>query len=56
MSEIKIEITIPSYEYENWNDYHDGIEEVMMNLKRDIREDLISRYVRHFKIKSEYID
>ena len=36
MARIKVTITIPDYEYENWNDFQDGIEEIMANLKAEI--------------------
>jgi hypothetical protein len=48
---IKIEITIPDYEYKNWSDYYDGIDEVMANLKKDIRERLKQDYIRQFNIE-----
>ena len=54
MSSIKIEIIIPDHEYESWSDYQDGIQEVMANLKRDIRERLKQDYIRNFDITIEH--
>jgi hypothetical protein len=56
MARIKVTITIPDYEYENWNDFQDGIEEMMANLKAEIREDLKSRFIKSFEVESEHED
>ena len=56
MARIKITITIPDYEYENWNDFQDGIEEMMANLKAEIRQDLKSRFIKSFEVESEHED
>lgn len=56
MPEIKIEITIPYFEYKNWNHFHEGIEEVMTNLKHEIGYYLKAIDVQTFIIKVEVID
>lgn len=56
MPEIKIEITIPDFEYKNWNDFYEGIEKVMMNVKDEIRYDLKARDIQTFIIKAEVVD
>lgn len=54
MAKIKVTITIPDYEYEKWNDFQDGIKEMMQNLKSEIRQDLKSRFIKIFDVDSEY--
>lgn len=51
MAQIKIEITIPDHEYESWNDYQDGLEEVLANVKKDISKRLKQDHIRHFDVE-----
>lgn len=51
MSHIKVEIIIPKHEYENWNDFHDGIEIMVDNVKEDISKRLKQDHIRHFEIE-----
>ena len=51
MAQIKIEITIPDYEYQEWTDYLvDGAPMVMMNLRKQISDRLRQDWIRHFEI------
>ena len=54
MATIKLTISIPDYEDSEWNDFHDGIEEQMTNLRLEIREVLRRRFIRHFEVESEH--
>ena len=52
MSKIKVEITIPDSEYEDWADYNENdITDLLNNLKRDISFDLRRNFIRSFTIE-----
>ena len=52
MAQIEIKITIPDYEYQEWNDYlENGTTEVMMNMRRQITERLRQDYIINFEIE-----
>jgi hypothetical protein len=52
MSKIKVEITIPDSEYEDWADYNkNDITDLLNNLKRDISFDLRRNFIRSFTIE-----
>jgi hypothetical protein len=52
MSKIKVEITIPDSEYEDWADYNkNDITDLLNNLERDISFDLRRNFIKNFTIE-----
>ena len=52
MAHIEITITIPDYEYKDWNEFmQDGVQMVMQSIKKQVSDRLRQDYVRHFEIK-----
>jgi hypothetical protein len=51
MAKIKVEITIPDYEYKEWSDFQEsGIELTKQNIKKDISDNLKQQHIRNFDI------
>lgn len=57
MPKIKVIITIPDYEYEEWDEFQKyGIDAVEKSLREDISHRLRQDFVRHFDIDIEKED
>jgi len=57
MAEVKITITIPSSEYEGWNEFEDdGVEAVKMVMRKDVTAMLRHQYIQDFEVETEFID
>jgi hypothetical protein len=57
MAQIHIKITIPDYEYENWDEFNEyGIEVVKTSIKKQISDRLKQDYIRCFEIEVSHDD